>query len=152
MGPPTRIVKAAAGVKKFLSNRLHKVKQIFQRDHVSEEHKTYLVEEDPKHPDKWEHVGNTWIRHHNLPRVQFYTPNETSKGPAADTLLVKRVTEISFADGATQRVEDDWRDSSDDEFAASLAEKMGLWRGTTTFFEKPDRTDSVKQKIPVRGQ
>ena len=57
--PPTRVVKAASGVKKFLTNRLGKIKQIFQRDQADrneKENEAYLVESDDKHPDKWEKV------------------------------------------------------------------------------------------------
>ena len=52
------MVKAASGLKKFLTNRLSKLNTILARDKSDSEQKVYLVEEEPKHPDSWEDMGD----------------------------------------------------------------------------------------------
>ena len=52
------MVKAASGLKKFLTSRLSKLNTILARDSGEPEQKVYLVEEEPKHPDSWENAGD----------------------------------------------------------------------------------------------
>ena len=50
---PNRVVKAAAGVKKFLTDRLTRLSSIFLKDRPDSEHQVYLTETDEKHADSW---------------------------------------------------------------------------------------------------
>ena len=142
-GAPNRIVKATSGVKKFLATRLSKILKIFQSDEVKESGKergTYLVEFDEKQPDKWEKVGNKWLRHHQMPRSTLFRPIGVASGPQLDDLSATRVTELIFPDGKMETRTDTWMDDDHGE-ADHITE--GLWRGTTTFFVK----DSQVQKF-----
>ena len=128
------MVKAASGLKKFLINRLSKLNTIFHRDRDDSGQKVYLVEEEPKHPDSWEDMGDgRWIRHHNVPRRDPFTPSGAPGGPKLEELEDVRLTERKFPDGTDDRLEDRWRTD------IHFTDDISLWRGRSIFFVKGTR-------------
>ena len=125
-------MKAAAGVKKFLCQRLSKLNSILQKTDVqNEEQPVYRVEEDAKHPDSWENTGDgRWIRHHVLARKDPYVPVSSSEGPDLEELDDTRLTERTFPDGTIVRLLDQWRTE------VPLEDEVSLWRGKTIFYVK----------------
>ena len=108
---PNRVVKAAAGIKKFLSQRLSKLNSILQRsDPKEDEQPAYNIEDDTKHPASWENAGDgKWIRHHAVARRDAFVPIGSSDGPALEDLDDSRLTERVFPDGKEDRFLDQWR-------------------------------------------
>ena len=128
------MVKAASGLKKFLTNRLSKLNTILHRDRDDSGQKVYLVEEEPKHPDSWEDMGDgRWIRHHNVPRRDPFTPSGIPGGPKLEELEDVRLTERKFPDGTDDRLEDRWRTD------IHFTDDISLWRGRSIFFVKGTR-------------
>ena len=127
-------MKAASGVKKFLTTRLGRIKQVFQKDRAEgngKDNEAYLVESDDKHPYIFEKVGDKWFRHHKMPRQTLFRPRGSACGPNLDELSDVRVTELIFPDGRTERMIDTW--NGDDQINHVTT---GMWRGTTTFFRE----------------
>ena len=125
------MVKAASGLKQFLTNRLSKLNSILHRDRDDSGQKVYLVEEEPKHPDSWENMGDgRWIRHHNVPRRDPFTPSGAPCGPKLEELEDVRLTERKFPDGTDDRLEDRWRTD------IHFTDDISLWRGRSIFFVK----------------
>ena len=125
------MVKAASGLKKFLTSRLSKLNTILARGSSEPEQKVYLVEEESKHPDSWEDMGDgRWVRHHHVPRRDPFTPSGVLGGPKLEELDDVRLTERKFPDGTSDRLEDQWR--KDDH----STEDISLWRGRSVFFVK----------------
>ena len=125
-------MKAAGGVKKFLTQRLSKLNSILQRNEpVKDAHPTYHIEDDPKHPDSWEYAGDgSWIRHHAVARRDPFVPTGSSDGPNLEELDDTRLTERHFPDGSEDRLLDQWRTS------VPLEDEVNLWRGRTIFYVK----------------
>ena len=142
---PNRVVKAASGIKKFLTGRLSRLNTIFQKEKPDTQKQVYLAETDQKHADSWEDMKDgRWIRHHRVPRRDAFTPSGTSDGPPLTDLEDTRVTERDFPDGTTDRLEDRWRTD------VQLVDDVSLWRGRTVFYIK-HTPDQVKRQpsIPV---
>ena len=79
---PNRVVKAASGIKKFLTGRLSRLNSIFQKEKPDTQKPVYLAETDQKHADSWEDMKDgRWIRHHRVPRRDAFTPSGSSDGP-----------------------------------------------------------------------
>jgi len=108
-------------MKKFLQNRLAKIRQVFLREDQQSEadkpdvkHEVYVAENDEKHPDTWEKIDGwpyiKWVRHHEQPRQDFFIPSGDLTGPDLDSLLKTRKTYIEYPDGKTKLVTDEWRD------------------------------------------
>ena len=132
-------MRAAAGVKKFLTQRLSKLNSILQRsDSTGEEQPAYLIESESKHPDSWENAGDgKWIRHHAVARRDPFIPCGSSDGPALEDLDDTRLTERVFPDGKEDRLLDQWRTS------VPLVDEVSLWRGRIIFYvkgKKPNET------------
>ena len=128
---PLRVVKAASGVKKFVTNRLAKISSIFQQERPDTGHQVYLAETDEKHADSWEKgLDGCWIRHHRVPRRDPFVPSGAPDGPPLADLEEQRVTERSFPDGTSDRLQDRWRTD------VQLVDDVSLWRGKTIFYTK----------------
>ena len=131
--------KAAAGVKTFLTGRLHRLSSIFQKQKPdSEEKEVYLTETDQKHSDSWEDMGDgRWIRHHSVPRRDPFTPSGAPDGPPLADLEESRITERDFPDGTSDRLQDRWQTD------VQLVDDVSLWRGRSIFYTKK-ASDSVR--------
>ena len=85
------VVRGAHGMKKFLQNRLAKIRQILSKDHPVQSNEVYLAEFDEKHPDKWEKIDGwpyvKWIRHHEKPRRDLFVPAGGPSGPSVESSL-----------------------------------------------------------------
>ena len=97
---PARVVRAASGVKKFLTGRLNRLSSIFQKEKPDDEKQVYSTETDQKHADSWEdRKDGRWIRHHRAPRRDPFTPSGAPDGPPLADLEETRVTERDFQMG-----------------------------------------------------
>ena len=106
---PHRVVKAAAGVKKLLTNRLSRLSSIFLKERPDPEHQVYLAETDEEHADSWEQgQDGCWIRHHAVPRRDPFTPTGAPDGPPLADLEEGRITERMFPDCTVDRLQDRW--------------------------------------------
>ena len=85
---PTRVVKAAGGIKKFVMNRLKRLSEVLTRDNPGKDSEpVYLTETEDKHPDSWEEKEDgRWIRHHNVARRDPFTPVNCPGGPVVEDL------------------------------------------------------------------
>ena len=111
---------------------MDKIGKILHGDSTSlHDSQVYQPEADPKHPDSWEHVNDTWVRHHKLPRKIPFVPSGSPGGPDLSTLSDVRLTERCYPDGTVTRHSDSWT-AEEEETADS-----DLWRGKTVFFTKP---------------
>ena len=125
------MVRAPSGLKRILTKRLGKLQQVFQCDHETPESTVYLVEEESKHPDRWEkRDDHTWVRHHEVPRRDLFIPAGIAEGPPLDDLEDIRVTEREYPDGTRDRIQDAWKDTE------PVTTDISLWRGRTIFYVK----------------
>ena len=108
---PTRVVKAAGGIKKFVMNRLKRLSEVLTRDNPGKDSEpVYLTETDNRHPDSWEETEDgRWIRHHNVARRDPFTPVNSPGGPVLEDLTEDRITEREFPDGTIDRLQDRWK-------------------------------------------
>ena len=120
-------------MKKYLQNRLAKIRQILLRedqqpDQQDAKHEVYVTENDEKHPDTWEKIDGwpyiKWVRHHEKPRQDFFIPSGGPSGPDLESLLKTRKTYIHYPDGRTELVTDEWRDPNS---SRQSAEYRPLW-------------------------
>ncbi len=93
--------------------------------------------------DTWERTDQGWRRNHVRLRRQLFSPMSTSAGPRPSELKEHRVTEIMYADGTKERLEDRWTDPA-------LSERLMArpWRGATVFLRDGHPEDacvSVRQ-------
>jgi len=128
-------------MKKFLQNRLAKIRHVFSRDNPIPQNEVYVAEFDEKHPDKWEKIDDwpyiKWIRHHYKPRQDLFIPAGGPNGPSLDDLMKTRKTLKAFPDGKTDSITDHWRAVGN---PSDASEYQPLWRGTTTFFVENPKT------------
>jgi hypothetical protein len=61
------------------------------------------------HADRWKLDGQTLVRLHKRPRKTLFVPTGTKDMPVTvEELAEQRLTEVIFADGTTQVIEDNW--------------------------------------------
>ena len=105
------------------------------------------------HADRWKQEGNLLIRLHKRPRKSLFIPVGTKDLPVDNEELIDlRITEVTFENGKTQTLEDNWRTNED---PTSVLDPSQTWTGRTVFKLKsapPDKrlksktnTDRVKE-------
>ena len=89
---PTRIIKAAGGIKKFVTNRLKRLSEILTRENPGKDSEpVYLTETEDRHPDSWEEKEDgRWIRHHKVARRDPFTPVNCPGGRIVEDLTEDR--------------------------------------------------------------
>ena len=96
---------------------------------------------DQDEPDSWTHdaTQKTWTRHHRSLRTSPFSPLDTNdaNGPDVTNLTDSRSSYALFLSGNTWYLNDSWR-SPDETQAGLRAMRDHAWRGTTTFYIKPD--------------
>ena len=106
------------------------------------------------HADRWKLEGHTLTRLHKRPRKTLFVPLGTKDMPLdVEELVDVRTTEVIYADGRTQTLEDNWRTSDD---PTKILDTEQTWTGKTVFKLKsgpPDRrlrtkTDTTLTKEP----
>jgi hypothetical protein len=105
------------------------------------------------HADRWKQEGNLLIRLHKRPRKSLFIPVGTKDLPVDNEELIDlRITEVTFENGKTQTLADNWRTNED---PTSVLDPSQTWTGRTVFKLKsapPDKrlksktnTDRVKE-------
>ena len=83
------------------------------------------------HADRWKLEGQTLTRLHKRPRKTLFVPVGTKDLPVdPDELIELRTTEVTFADGRTQTLEDSWRLAED---PTMVLDPTQTWTGKTIF-------------------
>ena len=83
------------------------------------------------HADRWKLEGQTLTRLHKRPRKTLFVPVGTKDLPVdPDELIELRTTEVTFADGRTQVLEDSWRLAED---PTMVLDPTQTWTGKTIF-------------------
>ena len=93
--------------------------------------------------DYWIETPNAWTRIHLVPRIALFTPRGTKNAPPKQSVTSRRITCVTFSDGTTQRIEDDWK-------SASAHRALHLpWTGTTVFPKQSVSHDSDEDEAPI---
>ena len=90
------------------------------------------------HADRWNLEGQNLVRLHKRPRKTLFVPTGTKDMPVnVDELAEQRITEVTYADGTTQVLEDNWVTSED---PTCVLDGSQTWTGKTLFKLKASPT------------
>ena len=118
----------------------------FALEPLSGEGQEHPVDRTRRTEDFWEKRGHSWIRHHVVLRTALYEPGVEPHGPSGDELENTRKTVVTYENGVSETLEDDWRKIGKKELSR-------LWKGYTSFNGKLDHyyTEATSEAKRAKG-